>query len=183
MTCKFDTVFLDRDGTINVKAAEGSYILRPEDVSLLPGAGEAVYRLNAAGLRVIVVTNQRAVALGLIDDAGLAQVNRQLEHLLAAHGAHLDGIYVCPHDSDSCGCRKPKAGLLKQAREDFPNIDYARSMLIGDSESDVQAALACGIEALRLAPTHTPTRARALHDDLADAVEWILSPQLGGGCE
>jgi D-glycero-D-manno-heptose 1,7-bisphosphate phosphatase len=175
MTCRFDTVFLDRDGTINVKAAEGSYILRPEDVRLLPGAGEAVHRLNAAALRVIVVTNQRAAALGLIDDAGLAQVNSQLEHLLAAHGAHLDGIYVCPHGIDSCDCRKPATGLLRQARADFPDIDYARSVLIGDSESDVGAALACGIEALRLAPAHTPTRARALHDDLADAVESILA--------
>lgn len=175
MSRRSGTVFLDRDGTINVKAAEGSYIFRPEDMSLLPGAGQAVHRLNAASLRVIVVTNQRAVALGLIDEAGLAQVNRRLEDLLAEHGAHLDGIYVCPHAKDSCECRKPAGGLLVRARADFPDIDFARAVLIGDSESDVDAALACGVEAIRLAPAQTPTRARALHDDLASAVDWILS--------
>jgi len=176
MTRRPDTVFLDRDGTINVKAPEGSYVLRPEDMRLLPGAGAAVRRLNAAGVLVIVVTNQRAVALGLIDEAGLARVNRQLEDLLAAQGAHLDGVYVCPHDNGSCTCRKPAGGLLLQARADFPGIDFARSVLIGDSESDVQAALACGVEAIRLAPAETRSRAGALRDDLASAVEQLLTP-------
>ena len=175
MTGRPGTVFLDRDGTINAKAPEGSYILRPEDVRLLPGAGEAVRRLNAAGMRVIVVTNQRAVALGLIDDAELKRVHHQLEDLLAAQGAHLDGIYVCPHEVGSCTCRKPAGGLLMQARADFPGIDFARSVLVGDSESDVLAARACGVEAIRLAPADTPTQAGALRDDLASAVERILS--------
>jgi D-glycero-D-manno-heptose 1,7-bisphosphate phosphatase len=174
MKHRFDTVFLDRDGTINVKAADDFYILCPEEVTLLPGAGEAVHRLNAAGFRVIAVTNQRAVALGLIDNAGLARVNRRLDHLLAVHEAHLDGMYVCPHDIDSCACRKPGAGLLLQARADFPDIDYARSVLVGDSESDVETAMACGVEALLLGRPDTPTRASALHEDLAQAVEWIL---------
>lgn len=182
MSRRHDTVFLDRDGTINVKAPEGSYILRPEDMRLLPGSGEAVHRLNAAGVRVIVVTNQRAVALGLIDDEALAWVNRQLERLLADYGAHLDGVYVCPHDKDSCACRKPAGGLLVRARADFPDIDFGRSVLIGDSESDVQAALACGVTALRLAPAQTPTQARAVRDDLAGAVDWILGPQRDRGC-
>src|SRR5580704_15337432 len=91
------TVFLDRDGTINVKAPDGEYVTSPADMRLLPGAAAAIARLNAAGMRVILVTNQRWLSGPASDLAGYARVHARLEELLAAEGAHLDAAYYCPH--------------------------------------------------------------------------------------
>lgn len=136
------TVFVDRDGVLNRKPRR--YLLSPEKLELLPGVAEAVRLLNTAGARVYVVTNQRAVALGLLSLETLADVDRKLTDSLAAHGAHLDGIYVCPHASGTCNCRKPAPGLLWQAKREHPEIDFSRSVLVGDSAIDIRAGQAAG---------------------------------------
>src|SRR5687768_8244975 len=110
------TAFLDRDGTINAPPPEGEYVTRPEALELLPRAGEAIARLNAAGWRVVVVTNQRGVALGRMTLSDVRDVHARLREELADRGAHLDGVYVCPHAEGTCGCRKPAVGLFEQAR-------------------------------------------------------------------
>lgn len=135
---KLRTVFLDRDGVINGKAPEGDYVRRPEDLKLLKGAAEAIARLNRAGIRVVVVTNQRGVALGLYTVDDVQTIESELEKMLAAKGAHLDGFYFCPHAEGACNCRKPKQGLFEQARKDFPEIEATSSVMIGDSLSDVE---------------------------------------------
>lgn len=137
------TVFLDRDGVINEKAPEGDYVRRAEDLKLLPGAAEAIARLNRAGARVIVVTNQRGVALGLYSLHDVRAMEVALDGMLAAEGAHLDGFYFCPHDQGTCNCRKPLPGLFEKARADFPEIDAATSVMVGDSLSDVE--FGCGL--------------------------------------
>ena len=132
------TVFLDRDGVINEKAPEGEYVCRPEQLKLLEGAAEAIARLNRAHVRVIVVSNQRGVALGLYSIEDLRTIQAAMKEMLAAKGAHLDGIYFCPHDRGTCNCRKPLPGLFEQAQADCPEIDPASSVMIGDSLSDVE---------------------------------------------
>lgn len=137
-------VFLDRDGVINQKMPEGSYVTSVHEFHLLPGAVNAIVRLKNAGYLVFVVTNQRGIALGKYTMAELHDIHAFLLDTLKAAGTSLDGIYVCPHDKNSCNCRKPKPGLLIQAKKDFPDICFKDSIMIGDSESDIQAGIAAG---------------------------------------
>ena len=132
------TVFLDRDGVINRKMPEGQYVTGWQHFDLLPGVPEAIARLNQAGLRVLVVTNQRGIALGLYTAEDVRHIHAELQRELAAHGARIDGFYFCPHDKRECNCRKPLPGLFEQAQADFPEIAPAASVIIGDSLSDIE---------------------------------------------
>lgn len=144
-------VFLDRDGTINVKAPEGDYITTPAQVRLLPGAAAAIRQANAQGALVIVVTNQRGVSLGRMTAADVQAVHDRLTELLAREaGATIDAFFVCPHDEGACDCRKPQPGLLHQALRRFPEIDVTRSALIGDTAADVAAGTAVSVRSLQL---------------------------------
>jgi D-glycero-D-manno-heptose 1,7-bisphosphate phosphatase len=139
-------VFLDRDGTINTKAPDGDYVKRPVELKVLPGAARAIRRLNDAGVTVIIVSNQRGIALGRMTEADLAAVHSELaDTLQTAAGAHVDAIFHCPHDLGQCDCRKPGIGMFTQARERFPWIDLNRSVMIGDSASDIEAGTALGM--------------------------------------
>lgn len=132
-------VFLDRDGVINRKPPEGDYITRWEDMELLPGVVEGIALLNQADFCVIVITNQRCVAKGLISVAGLEDIHRRMTETLARSGASLDGIYYCPHDLEaSCSCRKPAPGMLLEAARSR-GIDLPSSWMVGDSDIDVEA--------------------------------------------
>ncbi|SPM35257.1 Histidinol phosphatase or a related phosphatase [Mycobacterium rhizamassiliense] len=173
------TVFLDRDGTINVKAAEGEYIRAPQDLVMLPGAAKAVAALNAAGVRTILVTNQRWLSTPSADPARFAAVQQRLDELLADEGAHLDAAYHCPHAVDSCDCRKPLAGMLFRAAQEH-GLDLSESVMIGDSESDVLAGRAAGAATILLRTGAAPAAAGAdvVVDDLAAAVRLIV-PSVG----
>src|ERR1700733_2754753 len=124
-------VFLDRDGTISERPAPHEYVTDPACVRLLPRAAEAVARLNRASIWVGVVTNQQGVALGSLTMETLEAVHSRLRELLAAEGAHLDGIWTCPHLAGECRCRKPQPGLLIAAKDRVPEIDFRRSAMIG----------------------------------------------------
>jgi D-glycero-D-manno-heptose 1,7-bisphosphate phosphatase len=132
------TVFLDRDGVLNEKMPEGRYVASRADFHLLPGVADAIGRLNRTGVRVVVVSNQRGIALGLYTAADVNDLHSALQELLAHHGAHVDGFYFCPHDKGQCNCRKPLPGLFEQAVAEFPEIAAATSVLIGDSLSDIE---------------------------------------------
>ena len=132
-------VFLDRDGTI---IEDTGYVADPAAVRLLPGAAEAIARLNRAGLPAIVVTNQSGIARGLLDEAAYAAAARRLDELLAAAGARLDGDYHCPHHPDftgPCECRKPGLLLYRNAAADH-GLHLARSWWVGDRLRDVLPA-------------------------------------------
>jgi D-glycero-D-manno-heptose 1,7-bisphosphate phosphatase len=131
------TVFLDRDGVLNEKMPEGQYVTRWEEFHVLPGVPEAIARLNKAGARVLVVSNQRGIALGLFTVADLEAMHERFQEVLAAKGAHVDGFYFCPHDSEGCNCRKPLPGMFEQAQRDFPEINAETSAMVGDSLSDI----------------------------------------------
>lgn len=158
--------FLDRDGVINRNAPEGDYILRWEDVELLPGAVEGISKLRQAGFAVIVVTNQRCVAKGLITISELEQLHRRLTDSLAAAGAPIDAIYYCPHElGQSCSCRKPLPGMLEQAAESH-GINLTQSWMIGDSDIDVEAGARAGCRTARLAPATGNKKAIGMKADL-----------------
>ena len=135
-------VFLDRDGTI---IEDAGYLHEPGKVKLLPGAADAVRRLNEHGLLAITVTNQSGIARGLYTVAEYSAVQRRMVELLEGHGAgaHLDGAYFCPHHprfTGPCECRKPGTKLFLEA-QDALDIDFSRSWWVGDRLSDVQPAL------------------------------------------
>jgi D-glycero-D-manno-heptose 1,7-bisphosphate phosphatase len=132
------TIFLDRDGVLNQKLAEGRYVVSAGDFRPLPGVHQAIARLNRAGLRVIVVSNQRGIALGLHTAADVLSIHAAFQKELSAHGAHIDAFYFCPHDKAQCNCRKPLPGLFEQAQADFPDIAATSSAIIGDSWSDIE---------------------------------------------
>lgn len=180
------TVFLDRDGTINVKAAEGEYITSAADLVLLPGAAQAVAALNAAGLRTVLVTNQRWLSGPSRDAASYAAVHVRLLQLLAAEGASLDAAYSCPHATATCDCRKPRSGMLRRAAREH-GFDLATAVMIGDSEHDIAAGRSAGIATILIrAEGGAGVDADAMVADLSAAVHLILgsvsAPSMAARC-
>lgn len=139
------TVFLDRDGILNRKMPEGEYVTRWEKFRVLPGVPEAVCRMNEAGVRVVVVSNQRGIARGLYTAADVETIHANFQQQLKGAGAHIDAFFFCPHDKGQCNCRKPLPGLFEQAVEQFPEITASSSAMIGDSLSDIEFGRRLGI--------------------------------------
>lgn len=172
-------VFLDRDGVLNVAASAGEYIQHPQDLLLLPGVGEALRRLGQAGYHLIVVTNQRGVALGRMSEGDLEQVHGELRRQLEAGGARLDLILACPHGMDEgCACRKPRPGMLIEGAR-LLGLDLSASWMVGDNHSDMQAGRAAGVRCVRVCtdgrgtPQADSTVEHACHD-LRQATDYIL---------
>ena len=169
-------VFLDRDGTINVKPSPGEYVEQSSQLRLLPGAAHAIARLNRAGVWTGVVTNQRGVALGRMSLAALEAVHERLRELLAQDDAHLDAIYACPHGLDACDCRKPKPGMLLAAQRDHPGLDFAATAIVGDSLSDVETGRRVGLRTVLLGEQRGGETPDHRVPDLLAAVDWLLQP-------
>ncbi|HEY1984420.1 MAG TPA: HAD family hydrolase [Terracidiphilus sp.] len=142
------TVFLDRDGVINQKMPEGEYVSAWKHFRLLPGAAEAIGKLKRAGLRVLVVSNQRGIALGFYAPEDVDYIHAQLQEKLNTDGAKIDGFYFCPHDKRVCNCRKPLPGLFEQARSQFQDITAESSTMIGDSLSDIEFGRNLGMKTI-----------------------------------
>lgn len=148
MKRKHKCVFLDRDGVINKKAPKGNYIKNWTEFKFLPGVKEVIKRLNKAGFLVIVITNQRGIAKGLMTEEDLKDIHTKMIEELKKSGVRIDSIYYCPHDEkDNCNCRKPKIGMFLRAKEDF-NIEMNESWLIGDSSSDIIAGEEAGCKTI-----------------------------------
>ncbi len=168
---------IDRDGTLNV---EKHYLSDPDQLELIPGAGEAVARLNRAGWGVVVVTNQSGIARGYFDLARLDAIHERLHQLLAAHGAHIDGLEICPHGPDQdCLCRKPLPGMALQAAKRL-KFDPKLAIMIGDKEADVGLGHAVGATTFLVRTGHglkhqAGTKAEYVVDDLAAAVDIALA--------
>ncbi len=172
--------FLDRDGVINQKAPEGAYITRWEDVKFLPGVVEAIVQLNRAGWQVIVITNQRCVAKGLLSIPELEALQRRMLAFLKERGAVVDAIYYCPHEKTQppCSCRKPEPGMLLQAAREH-QIDMASSWMIGDSASDMEAGRRAGCNTLHIQRSSEPDHTANLQaSSLLEAVKQILASQV-----
>jgi D-glycero-D-manno-heptose 1,7-bisphosphate phosphatase len=147
-------VFLDRDGVINRKAPEGQYVTRWEDFHVLPGVVEGITLLNRSGYCVIVVTNQRCIAKGLMTVADLEKMHQRMSDFLARAGATIDAIYYCPHEVEQfCNCRKPASGMLLDAARSC-GIELPASWIIGDSDIDIEAGKNAGCRTARLLATN-----------------------------
>jgi D-glycero-D-manno-heptose 1,7-bisphosphate phosphatase len=178
-------VFLDRDGTINV---EKDYLFRPEEFEFIPGAPEAIARLNQAGFLVVVVTNQSGVARGYFGEADVRRLHDFLQRKLADHGAVVDAFYLCPHHPEhgvgpyrvACDCRKGHPGMLLRAAVEH-RIDLRRSFMVGDKLADVEAGNRAGCRSLLVLSGYGPEDAKKLQPgeavvvaDLSAAVDEIL---------
>jgi D-glycero-D-manno-heptose 1,7-bisphosphate phosphatase len=171
-------VFLDRDGTI---IKDVTYLSRPEQVELLPGAAEAIARINAALVPVVVVTNQSGVGRGYFSIADYERTERRMNELLAERGAHIDATYYCPHRPDeNCACRKPGSLLFEQAAADL-GFDLSKALLIGDRLRDIEPGMSSGAT-LVLVPTRTTpgdeveraTETARVAESLGEAIDWYL---------
>jgi D-glycero-D-manno-heptose 1,7-bisphosphate phosphatase len=183
------TVLLDRDGVLNRKLPEGEYVSAWEHFDLLPGVAEAIGKLKFAGLRVLVVSNQRGIALGLYRAEDVDRIHAQLQKELEAHGAQIDGFYFCPHDKGACNCRKPLPGLFQQAQSQFPDTQPETSLMIGDSLSDIEFGHNLGMTTILIEGpagsrvNQKPGAQRAAEladlrfDTLIDAIEGLLGTQ------
>ena len=175
-------VFLDRDGTINRYVG---FLKDIDTFTLLPGVAEAVKKINDSGYLAIVVTNQPVIARGEVTVDMLSKIHDKMETLLGEHGAYLDAIYYCPHHPHKgyageipelkidCDCRKPKPGMLLQAREDF-KIDLKNSWMVGDSANDIEAGNAAGCRTARICDHHEDCGQTMTVDSLADFVHRVL---------
>lgn len=190
-------VFLDRDGTVNIEAG---YIRELENLNLIPGAAEVIRGLNAAGVPVVLVTNQSGPARDYYPESWVHKLHDRLESLLAAEGAHLDKIYYCPHLPDGivpeytqdCDCRKPEPGMLLQAAQDL-DLDLSRSFMIGDKATDVEVGQRVGAKTVLLTsgygqqvldgtyqhqvdPDHVYPSLKAAYDEVMQAYFASLTP-------
>ena len=174
-------VILDRDGVINFDSAQ--FIKSPSEWKPIPGSLEAIARLNQAGYRVVVATNQSGVGRGLFDMDTLNAIHGKMHRAAQAVGARIDAVFYCPHAADSaCDCRKPKPGMFERIASCY-NIDLAGTPSIGDSLRDLQAAVAVGGKPLLVltgkgektrAEDHLP-EGTLIFPDLAAAVDHLLT--------
>jgi D-glycero-D-manno-heptose 1,7-bisphosphate phosphatase len=177
-------VILDRDGTINVDSDE--FIKSPDEWIALPGALEAIARINHAGWHVVIASNQSGLGRGLFDVASLNAIHTRMHKQLATVGARVDAVFYCPHTpDDACTCRKPKPGLFEQIGERY-GIELKGMHAVGDSVRDLQAGAAVGCVphlvytgkgtqfAGKPLPPECPPGTE-LHQDLAAFADWLLS--------
>jgi D-glycero-D-manno-heptose 1,7-bisphosphate phosphatase len=175
-------VFLDRDGTI---VEEVEFLHDPAAVRLIPGAGQAIRRLNDARWPVVMLTNQSGIARHLYTVDDFYAVQRRIDELLRAAGAHLDAVFFCPHHPDftgPCQCRKPGTKLFRDAQTQLGGIDLAHSWYVGDRISDVIPAVTLKghgvLVRTGLGTDHAPDALKLgipVVTDLTAAVELILS--------
>jgi len=182
-------VFLDRDGTVN---EEVGYLHKLDELRLIPGAGAAIKRLNEAGLKVVLVTNQSGIARGYFSESQLHDIHVRLEQMLSSEGARLDAIYYCPHHPSAgnshytrdCDCRKPGTGLIDRAARDL-EIDVRQSFVVGDKWSDVELGQRAGAHSILVRTGYGSAdekRARPPHrvepdfiaHTISEAADWII---------
>jgi histidinol-phosphate phosphatase family protein len=189
-------IFLDRDGTL---IEEVGYLQRLEDIQIYPEAFEAVEKINQSGARAIVITNQSAIARGLIREEDLEQVHRFIADAFGQKGARIDAFYHCPHHptegtgayTRACDCRKPLPGLLLRAAQDL-QLDLGASHMIGDKLRDIEAGHQAGCRSILVktgygqeessnSSSNDPLqRPDHVSVNVLEAVNWILEQDLEG---
>ncbi|MCX8080542.1 MAG: HAD family hydrolase [Bacteroidia bacterium] len=140
------TLFLDRDGVIN-KRLPGNYVKHVREFVFLDGVLEAIPKLNQIFGRLILVTNQQGIGKGLMTEHDLKMVHDYMLEKIREHGGKLDAVYFSPYRAEENHMmRKPNTGMAMKAKEDFPEIDFAKSVMVGDSLSDVEFGKRCGMK-------------------------------------
>jgi D-glycero-D-manno-heptose 1,7-bisphosphate phosphatase len=174
-------VILDRDGVINQDSDQ--FIKNPDEWKPIPGSLEAIARLNQAGYRVVVATNQSGVGRGLFDMTMLNSIHAKMHKLVAQAGGRIEAVFFCPHPADSaCACRKPKPGMLQEIAIRY-HLELKGVPAIGDSLRDLEAAVAVGARPIlvltgkgrkTLDAGDLPAEV-TVHADLAEAVQALLA--------
>lgn len=173
------TAILDRDGVINYDSSE--FVKSPDEWVSIPGSLEAIARLNRAGWRVVVATNQSGLARGFFDMNTLNNIHIKMQQQLVALGGQIDSIFICTHGpDDGCSCRKPLPGLFLDIGRRY-ELDLTQCVSVGDSLRDIEAAHGVGCQtALVLTGNGTKTQHQPLpdgcsiHADLAAVVDYWL---------
>jgi D-glycero-D-manno-heptose 1,7-bisphosphate phosphatase len=175
-------VILDRDGVINFDSPQ--FIKSPEEWKPIPGSLEAIARLNQAGYRVVVATNQSGIGRGLFDMATLNAIHDRMYRALAQVGGRIDALFFCPHAAElNCPCRKPRPGMLEEIARRF-NVELAGVPAVGDARRDLEAAAAVGARPMlvltgkgrRTLETGELPTGTQVFEDLAEAVRQLLTP-------
>lgn len=150
------TLFLDRDGVINRKIAD-DYVRSWALFRFLPHSRRAIKKLSGLFGRVIVVTNCRGIARGLMSHSDQKVVNNKMLAEIRKSGGKIDKVYYCPHDTpDKCSCRKPQTGMALAAKKDFPDIEFSKSVMAGDSDSDMEFGRKLGMFTVFLTTSTKP---------------------------
>lgn len=161
-------VFLDRDGTLNVKPPKACYVENVDDFRWLPGAKKAIKKLKDHNVVIVLISNQPGIARGNLTVETLNQIHDKMQTDLKKEGSRIDYIYYCPHNWDEgCDCRKPKPGMLYQAQKDL-SLDLTRCVLFGDDERDIEAGTAAGCKSILVTDNYS----------ILDAVEDYLEGRL-----
>ena len=152
---KLDTLFLDRDGVINVKL-DGRYVRNTDEFEFMLGAENAIAKLSAIFNRILIVTNQQGIAKEIMSADDLNTLHQYMLQQLKAEGGIIEKIYYCPHfAAENCSCRKPNTGMIQQAIIDFPAIKIEESYLIGDSDTDIIAGERMGLITVKVDNEYT----------------------------
>lgn len=178
------TLFLDRDGVINHRIP-GQYISDPKDLKLTEGCAQAIASFNLIFARVVVVTNQAGIGKEIMTNDDLNAVHDYITKRIALYGARLDKYYHCPEKPDPNNlCRKPAPGMALQAKNDFPEIDFAKSIMVGDSLSDINFGKQLGMKTVLVKgkeeeePELLSIACDLRVDDLYAFAQWINQDQL-----
>ena len=151
----FDTLFLDRDGVINVKL-EGKYVQNFSEFEFISGSLSAISKLSQLFFRIIIITNQQGIGKGIMTQFDLNTLHFKMQQKIEYYGGRIDKIYYCPHlESDNCLCRKPRPGMIKNAIIDFPEIKIDHSYLVGDSDSDIEAGRIMQLKTIKVDNNYT----------------------------
>ena len=143
-----EAIFIDRDGVINYN--RNDYVKTWAEFKFIPGAKEAIKRINRSGKLLIMITNQSPIGRGIFTPDTLDIIHKKMLDELGKIGGHIDAIYYCPHKpDDNCSCRKPEPGLILKAAADF-NIDLSASWMVGDSDTDIQAGKTAGCKTMKV---------------------------------
>lgn len=156
-TKPYSTLFLDRDGVIN-KQRPHDYVKSPDEFIFLDGVLEALKLLSPIFDHIVIVTNQRGVGKGVMSQTDLEQVHTYMMEKIVKYGGRIDKIYTCTDISNSSINRKPNTGMALQAKQDFPGIDFSRSMMAGDSFSDMEFAQKAGIPRFLIGEKYTDSK-------------------------
>ena len=152
---KLDTLFLDRDGVINVKL-DGQYVKNIDEFEFMIGAEMAISKLSKIFNRILIITNQQGIAKGIMSDKELGVLHKYMLFELKKYGGVINKIYYCPHlAAENCNCRKPNSGMIQQAIIDFPEIKIENSYLIGDSDTDILAGNKMGLVTVKVDNEYT----------------------------
>lgn len=143
-----DTLLLDRDGVVNV-LRPNDYVKNWSEFEFIPGILQAIAQWSKMVNHIFIVTNQRGVGKGLMSEQDLLQIHRKMIEKINSEGGHIDNIYYCTAVSNDDGRRKPSTGMFLEILQDYPEVDRNRTLMIGDSDSDEQFAVNCGIRFIK----------------------------------